>query len=328
MKFLDTIVAGTKFSEARVEDVLNYIVERFRNEQSVFESVDTKFANANRRIIESGIEIDANLQLLRELLGAETNYEIFAKGFSSNRDTLATVSDWLTSRVPVKVWFGPSTDGNGITLYAAENIGVEYDLTPESTSLPKVIENGALYEIKPHNEILLKGKTGQDISFGETNVRVPTPYADGNYPEATATYPPLVDRYGEELVRTETSNLSGAENLEDEATARLIESLSAVTGGTITTTLAPQLRCFDRLEATPACAGVSADVDPLTYEVQRLTHTVRPNDNDLPRTEVGVGLAVDPDKVVTESTVKDIQTGGEPTDNDPLNGLSWSVRSS
>jgi hypothetical protein len=327
MKFLDTIEAGTKFSEATVEDVLNYVVERFRAGQSIFTNVDVQVNSPNRRVIESGIQLDANVQLAQELLGQETQYEVFAKRFSTNRDSLADVVEWLRKRVPVKVWFGPTHNGTGITLYAAENLGVGYDLTPESEDIPKVIENGALYEMRPFNTLKLKGQTGQFVDVGPIEAEVPLS-GDGNYPEVTVEYSPLVERYGDSLIRTGGSELTSEAGVRQEAISRLKQLLDDVSGGSITTTLAPQCRCYDRLTATPACSGVPTDVGPLDYEVQRITHSVTPSDDELPQSEVSVSLAVDSSEItVVEETTKDAQTGGEPSNSSPLNGLSWSVRS-
>jgi hypothetical protein len=325
MKFLDTIEAGTRFANATVEDVLNYVVERFRAGQSIFTNVDTQIATPNRRVIESA-GFNANPDLLDDLTGDST-YEVLSKKFSTNRDSLADVVEWLRKRVPVKVWFGPTQNGTGITLYAAENLGVGYDLTPESEDIPKVIENGALYEMRPFNTLKLKGQTGQRIDVGPLEATVPIG-GQGDYPEVTVEYPPLVQRYGDTLERTGETELTGVAGVRQEARSRLKQLLDDVSGGSITTTLAPQCRCYDRLTATPACSGVPTDVGSLDYEVQRITHSVTPSDDELPQSEVSVSLSVDPSEItVVEETVKDAQTGGEPSGSSPLNGLSWSVRS-
>jgi len=320
MKFLDTIAAGTRFKDATVGDVLNYVVEQFRQGQSVFTDVDVSIANPNRRVIESA-GFDANPDLLSDLISDPT-FEILSKKFSTNRDTLADVVSWIRKRAPVKVWFGPSQDGTGITLYATENLAVEYDLTPQSENLPKLIENGALYEARPLNTLKLKGKTGQYIDVGPFEGQVPLS-GDGSYPEATATYEPLVDRYGGKLTKTGETDLTSEKGARQEAKSRLKQMLDDVSGGSMTLSLALQCRCYDRLKATPACAGVTADVGPLAYEIQRLTHTVSPSDSNIPRTEVGVSLAVDPDKITVGSTTKDAQTGGEPTNSSAVDELNF-----
>lgn len=169
--------------------------------------------------------------------------------------------------------------------------------------------------MRPLNAVKLKGSSGKRVEVGDMGVNLP--FGD-TYPEAVATYPSLVERYGGELTQIATSQLGDGLKLEREAKRQLKDALDGVSGGSMVTTLAPMIRPFDRVEATPACAGVTADVEPLIYEVQEATHSIVPRDTNVPRTELSVSMAIDPSLIETESTVKDAQTGGKPSDNDPF----------
>ena len=93
----------------------------------------------------------------------------------------------------------------------------------------------------------------------------------------------------------------------------------------MTLTLSPMVRPFDRVEATPACSGVTADVSPLTYEVQEATHRIVPGDNNLPQTEIEVSMTIDPSLIETRSTVRDTETGKEPSDDPAHEQYEWTT---
>jgi hypothetical protein len=198
-----------------------------------------------------------------------------------------------------------------------------------------VIENEALYEMRPVNAIRLKG----DIGF---NIRTPTDDATesasirtpfgSTYPEVVVQYDPLVKRYGGQLVRTQTSALNDVDRLERQARSRLKELLDGVSGGGMRLTFAPHLRPYETVLATPACAGVDADVDALRYEVQRATHAVRPDGNVVPHTDIDVSVRVDQDAfTTTEKTVVDTldrEALREETGRDDYSGgLTWGIGS-
>jgi hypothetical protein len=319
MKLLG-IEADTSFSEATVSDVLQYVANRLQSNQSIFESVNVSVGDADRRVVD-GVDIfsvtDPDI-----VNSSAPDGPLFSKNFSPNRDQLFDIIEWLTSSYPIHVWFGPAKNGNGVTLYASEKMGNQYDLTPDGESVTATIENGSLAELRPFNTLKLKGDVGFNINLGDLGL-YRTPIGN-SYPEVTVTHDILESRFGGQLIRTGTSRLNDVERLEEEAKSKLKQMLDEVSGGSVTTTLAPHIRPYDRLKLTPACSGVSVDVEPLVYEVQRVTHNVTPDDDNLPRSEISVSLNVDRDDIsIRESTVKDVQTQGEPTDNDPTDELSW-----
>ena len=310
MKFLSRIDAGVSFRDVTSTDVLRYVRDRYVEEQSVFTDVSVDTDGVTDRVIRDEFQ---RFETARRLINGEKIIgEVIT--FSSNRDTLVDVLSWLQERTEARVWFQPSGE-RGITLTAIADDAASYNLTPESESLPRVIKNNALYELRPLTSLRVKGNTGVTISLGDRKVN--TPFGD-TYPEATASYPPLIERFGGELTQTTTATVTDTDDAEQTAKTLLKQAIDAVSGGSILTTLAPMVRPFDTLTATPACSGVTTDVEPLQYEVQEATHSVVPNDSNLPRTELSVSMAVDPSLIETESTVKDSRTGDSPTDSDPF----------
>jgi hypothetical protein len=221
---------------------------------------------------------------------------------------------FLVQNADVRVWFQPRGE-TGLTLAAVTDASASFDLTPESEDPPFVIANNALYEMRPFNGLRLKGTPKGQINFGGASVQLPI---DGDYPEAVATYEPLVERFGGELLATDTIRRTNADILEIAAESQLKERLNEVSGGTMTCTLDPRCTPYDRFAATPACSGVSADVPPLQYEAQEVTHSITPNDNDLPKTELSVSMAIDRTKITTRSAIKDIRTTDAPSEPDNI----------
>jgi hypothetical protein len=327
MKFLSVVSAGVTFggTVTTVGDVLRYVRERFLDEVPIFDGLTLVDGGVETDVARAFISIVGNLDA-----GLSTPVPNPATSFSSNRDTLADVIRWLRDTTGVHVEFRPVPSGGGLALVVTDgHPSAHVDLTPESGEPPYVFANSSLAEMRPFNALRLKGATGTDVG----DFRVPT-LIDNDYPEVVATYPPLVDRFGERLTETETSSTAGVDNLEREAKSRLKKRLDEVSGGTILTTLAPQLHPYDTVLATPACSGVAADVDPIRYEVERTVHKVTPDPSDdgvtpLPRTELAVSLAVDESLIeVAESTVKTTQPsrgGDNEPDDSPISGLTWSI---
>lgn len=320
--FLSVIEAGASFKKHTARDVLRYIANTFAEKQQVFPSVRIDADTVNDRplvnqLLDGFDFVDAAGQAVSD----ETIQEQFT--FSTNRDTLVDVLSLVTDIVGGRVWFEP--DGKqGLMLRAVQDDSNRYDLTPSSDGAPRVIANNALYEMRPFNALKLKGQTGTNISVGPLTVNTPT---GGTYPEVIARYPPLVERYGDELTKTATADITSTSVLETESVTRLKEALDGVSGGTMTTTLAPMIRPYDSVEATPACSGVTADVPPLRYEVQEAVHRMVPENNNLPQTEIDVSMAIDRSKIEIQSTTRDAQTGGEPSDTQAYDEYDWTTPS-
>lgn len=308
----DPYIGGaTKYRE-----LLNYIVERYNQEIDVFPDIEL-----------GDIDEVADEDIVKEY----TNSSISQTHFTASRDTLADVVEVVSGRNDVRIWFEPHDDGT-ITLEAQRDPGSDYDAT-EGGDIP-VIYNDALYEMRPFNSLRLRGAEGIDIDyeFDITPFPVVTATAEGQYPEAEAWYPPLVDRAGKKLFRVENSSRSKEPKVRTEAKSRLKEMLDEVSGGTMDTALSPELRPYDRLTAKPACASIiDADVPELTYEVERTAHTLAPDDNDrdpqVPSTEVSLSMSIDPSKIKVDSETLSSQPSeagdNKPPDDSPDSEFSW-----
>jgi len=278
MKFLGQVAAGRSFKNVTPTDVLRYVTDKYRDSQNVFLDVSADLNGVEDRVLRDNFKIG---ETARRLLNNEKIIgEVIT--FSSNRDTLVDVLSWFQEATNSRVWFQPSGK-EGIALTAVKDSSSQYDLTPSSDQIPYVIKNNALYELSPINGVKIKGATGTRVTAGPIDFNIPT----GNtYTEATAVYPPLVERFGGELLQTTTSKKTDGDALANEAAKKLKEAVDAESDGEMVTTLAPQLRPYDRVESTPACAGVTTDVPSLRYEIQEAVHSVVPSDNNLPRTEI------------------------------------------
>ncbi|MDB9233858.1 hypothetical protein [Halorubrum ezzemoulense] len=317
MKFLGQVEAGVSFADAGVKEVLEYVASEYTAAQNVFSEVSVSTDAGTQSLRETTLRTSSVEELKR--LNESRRMENTEITFSTNRDTLVDVLEWVQETANVRVWFVPS-DGLGITLTAVEDSSQRYDLTPSSNQIPFVISNNSLYELSPINGVKIKGATGKRVENPIRSFNIPF----GNtYVEAVATYPPLVERFGGELLKTTTSKKTDGDALANEAAKKLKEAVDAETDGEMVTTLAPQLRPYDRVESTPACAGVTTDVPPLRYEIQEAVHSVVPSDNNLPRTEINVSMSIRPDEIETETVPKDARGGGEPSASDPTDEYEW-----
>jgi hypothetical protein len=316
MKFLGQIEAGMSFKDPSVREVLAKIRDDYLDGQNVFTDVDITTDTSDTRLIQGLLAERGIFTLDRDDTEGFTREELpssFAKEtFSTNRDTLVDVIDWLQGIANVRVWFQPSGE-RGVVLAAVVDSSRTYDLTPSSGVAPYVIKNNALYELSPINGVKVKGNVGTRVENPIYSFTIP----HGNtYIEAKAVYPPLRDRFGGEQLKTITSKQTNGEVLQNQAAKALKEAVDAEADGEMVTTLAPSLTPYDRVESTPACAGVTTDVPPLRYEVQEAVHSVVPSDNNLPRTEINVSMSIRAGDIVTDADTKDAQTGEKPSDNE------------
>jgi hypothetical protein len=315
MKFLGQVAAGRSFKNVTPTDVLQYVVDKYLGAQNIFFDISTDLNGVEDRVIRDNFKVG---ETARRLLNNEKIIgEVIT--FSSNRDTLVDVLSWFQSATNSRVWFQPS-GSTGITLTAVTDSTRQYDLTPSSDDIPFVIKNNALYELSPINGVKVKGATGTRVENPIYSFNLPT---GTTYTEAVATYPPLVERFDGELLKTTTSKKTDGDALTNEAAKKLKEAVDAESDGEMVTTLAPQLRPYDRVESTPACSGVTTDVPPLRYEIQEAVHSVVPSDNNLPRTEINVSMSIRPDEIETETVTKDARGGGEPSTSDSTDEYEW-----
>jgi hypothetical protein len=329
-KFLNQIKAGVTFNQATVRDILNYVVDEFVENQPYFDSIE--IVGDTEKLDQPFIPITPKDTPNDGATFQRQKYGINRpKEFKSNRDSLADVTQFVIDNANVRMWFEPS-DTVDLQLKVLTDPSQSFDATADSDDV-QTIKNNVLYEIRPFNALTLKGVDAYTIK-GEGIEHNATLFGDGTYPEATVTYPPLIERAGGRITRVERSNATTETALEAEGKSKLKQQLDEVSGGTITTALAPSIRPFDTIEATPTCSGINADsVPPITYEVQETAHVFGTDmdHSDIPHTELSVSLNVDPSLIEVETTTKPIQTNKD-SDNKPsadetkaLNGLTWRV---
>lgn len=318
-----------------LRSIFEWFTSEFVSGQEVYESLDYEING-----------LDAVRENLADKYSAGSIDEIgfitssnFAK-FSTNRDTLADVAKYIRESLGFELRFEVQDDWSlklVANLVEAEELfdpnvpdriveqrtfsefvevvnaqlaaRTRYDATADGTL--SLIENRALYEMKPYNTLILKGAAApQTVRTGESTVITD---AKGFYAEAKATHPELVERAGGELPLIRESELEAPADLERAARAQLKELLSDVSGGTMLLPLAPFINPGDELVAQPACNSMfDADLPDLTYEIERAVHTVSPNPEnntgtDIPRTDLSVTMATNPAAIETTSTMKDLK---------------------
>lgn len=339
-KLLNSIPIGTTFQvggiDGSLRPILDWIRERFENGQYIFGDVELNIV---------GLEEDEDIDLTRSGVSNKT--------FSANRDTLVDAVSWVFEELGLKLWFEPGSKDNNITLVAEprpkDNVpgggdtpaifGTQvqtsevqrlmsasgrktetFDATGDGTIT--IVENDALYEMKPYNGLRLDG--GQLVKE-----------VQNQYPEAKAWYPPLVERSGGKLFIEKNSQKVTPGAVEQQARQELKEALDSVSGGTMDLVLSPFITPYDKIIAQPGCAGnYQTNLPELRYEVQRTAHKIKPDahqeGNPVFLTEIAVSMSIDPSKIKSTSTVKSDSpskgTPNEPTNDDFINGSELTVR--
>ncbi|NLV06438.1 hypothetical protein GOC83_09890 [Haloarcula rubripromontorii] len=332
-RFLSTIEAGHHFLNPDFETILQYVIDEFVDGQPYFDTVSLEGEALERPVV-------PQYSLTRDNENHPTH-----KKFNSNRDTLRDVIDWVITKGNVRLWFEPG-DVTDLELHVERNPKRQFDATggyvdggsasserssdSESDAVGEgddspidpnlwTLKNNALYEMRPFNTLILRGVDGIRKRLGGAfGPEVLVAHGDGTYPEARAFYPPLVERSGGRITATEPSNARTVGAVEREAKSMLKEMLDSVSGGTIHTALAPSVRPFDTVLATPTCNGRSAiDIDPIEYEVQRTAHTYNVDADgelEVPHTELSVSLHVNPSKIEVNTATKKVQVNEDSAD--------------
>lgn len=318
-------IGGTINTEGGfVDGVLGWVARKFEDLQPTFDNVEVEFIEPD--VEDPGPRGADPRERLREAEGTAAyidNYFNRTKTFSANRDTLADVLRWIKDYMNVEIWFEPH-DGDGILMRAEYDKGSfdgnAHDATHDGEI--NLIKNNALYEMKPYNAIRLQGRESSITEESDSTIGIPI--SSGNYPEAVAYYPPLVQRSGGRITMTQKSDINSQPELAGAAKKRLKSALDDVSGGVMTMELNPNMQLFDKIIAQPACAGnFEVDLPALTYEIQRVAHIINPNqeENHVPTTEIAVSMSIDPSKIETSTTLK-TTTPSESGDNEPK-GDQW-----
>lgn len=331
-KLLSSIPATTTFNTTGgldVDDILSWFVEEFRQGQDIIPAAryETELEGVGLRDLEDYQS------------GGFPGFDNTAYGFGrlvETRDTLADAAKIMLNKLGLVVWFDPDPYvDNGVVLRATTKSGFpgeNYDVT-EGGDVP-LVANNSIYEMRPFNTLQLRGEMGVDIEIGDfADITIPgTAVVDDNYPLAEAYYEPLVERAGGRIKRTQQSKAKNESEAAVEAEAGLKDMLDEVSGGTMDTALAPQIKPYDTVTAKPACAGIiDTDTPELTFEVERIAHTLAPKnqDNNIPQSELAVSMHIDPDKIGvdtwTETTQPSKESENEPPEEDPASDFTWTT---
>lgn len=249
------------------------------------------------------------------------------KSFVSNRDTLLDVYKWFEKKTSASLWFQPLGDGvklvadieptrhrfvqNEVLLNSIEQ-GDEY-LFHRPVS---VMNNTALYEIKPYNTIRLRGDTSgsflgregfvadavdtvnnqlEDIVLGSGEFFTgglldPEPPAE-KYPAVTLQHEDLLEaangtELSPEVIESDAGTIETAKN---EAYKEFEDLLSEKSEGEVELFGEPQIMPFDALDAYETCGDyVQYEQEPVRYEVESVKH--EKFSDDVYRTRIKVSV--------------------------------------
>jgi len=303
---LGEIGASTKFGDATVGDVLNYVADTFENEQPIYDDVIVLTNTTSTQVYEYGITgvgpstIDIGETTVPILNVPTLKFDNVLKNtFEKHRDTLLDVLEWVQDRANVRFWFQPTDDDSTIVLRV-----VDVDELPSLTRKHSgstvngevdILTNNALYEISPQNAVEVTGGAigSRDPQTLDSQYQLETPPQKAV--SVTVQADPLVKRAGGQIVaKTVTGDFSTKEAVENVARSQLKAMIDSESGGTITTQLAPNISIFDQIEAHPVSQNITQGaVSELTYEVERLVHTTNTNKR-LPHTTCNVSTHVSP----------------------------------
>lgn len=176
-----------------------------------------------------------------------------------------------------------------------------------------VLNNNALYDIKPFNTLKLAGESttfrqryggyeGTAAGANYSQSGSPGAYTE-KFPWVKVTYPPLVERaggyeYSAPLVESDKIYLDQAVEKAKKEFARHLEEESE---GSIEIRGEPYILPYDHIRTIPHCNDTfpNADIKPITYEVNSVTH--RRAAGERYKTELGVSLTFDESLLEVES---------------------------
>jgi hypothetical protein len=294
---LDKIPASANFRNTTAKDVLEY-VQRELAKKVPFEVAMEVRDDEDVQQTTIGQSISAGVPQLG-VIAKFTDLLSTPKTFQRNKHSLADVVDWLGEKTNTHVWLQPTEDGVGF-------VATDKPTAPTHTAHyldgdgheVKVVNNDAYVELKPVNTLVVKGSAAKSLgSVGSFDLTAPS----GTFFKAKARHQPLYERAGERELRAEREELSDAMSVtevENEARRVLKKNIDETTGGDMQTLLAP-IRPFDVIEALPSCDGeVAPDLDPITYEVNRVHHKIKGSGLSETQLNVGVKSSLDDIEVI------------------------------
>jgi len=319
--FADKIAASQSFSDASVRDVLKYCAFEFAEKLPLTIPVETnEVPTQDVRNTQTNSAGEPETDIVNQVLdnigevidiwaGAGNSAEegdsivnevLSSKTFQSNRHTIADVVNWLKGKTGTRLWFEPTQQG-AILVGSTEPTATGHMAHYEGGQTA-IINNDALVEINPANTIKVQGRTPNTLfEVGEWDANIP----GSHYFTAVARHKPLYERAGKTEYLAETDQPSDANTsteVKNEAKSLLKERIDEATAGDMQTLLKSPIKPFDTITARPTCQSSPAtNVQPITYEVSRVHHQIRPGDSDedtMTELNVGVHAALDDIEII------------------------------
>lgn len=332
---IKTFIAGYQ----PVREAKESVEQQNAVDEAIEEAVDGEFTIEGELPVVGALQLDVT-DLVEDVYEAFTDdvlTEVLLTGqkrFMRNRDNLADLMEWFASEIGGKWHMEPTPSGpllfidntSGFTNLDREGslsrrFFVDDELSGESQSWGEfedktefdsvdVIDNNALYDIKPINTLRLFGE-GMPRVMRErdaSNVAPSTGIFTNEFPAVKVTYPPLVRRaggheYAPPVVESDKVELQQAEK---EAVKQFREHLSESTEGSIEIRGEPHALPFDYIKTIPTCNDTyqNANTTPITYEINSVRH-VRAAEKPY-TTELGVSLVFDESQLEIESEYREV----------------------
>ncbi|WP_226041166.1 hypothetical protein [Natrinema sp. DC36] len=256
--------------------------------------------------------------IIDDLVGGE-------KSFRRNRHNLVDVMDWFAGRIGGKWHFEPTPyrpvlffDNTGDTrdnddqfarrLFNDKYIGEDFEgnytdnIDKDSFEDVTVLDNQALYDIKPFNTMHVHGEVPGDLK-ATILPNVNNEY----YPYAELKYPPLVDNAGGYEYTAPVVNSDDLTPKQAEKTAinEFRQHLEEETEGSILLKGEPYIAPYDYIRTIPVCNETypNQNLAPITYEVNSVKHTRSATEQY--KTELGVSLVFDESKLEINSEYRE-----------------------
>lgn len=258
-----------------------------------------------------------------------------AESFEANRDTLVDVYKWFESSSGSTLHFEPTP--NSVVLVAdvvpSRRIFAQREVIDQQSDLDvgddnavftgdaytahqatTVLENDALYELKPLNTLYLRGDTPSGL-LHDTKKSIEDGLdkaLKGSYQAPSVKFPSVKVKAPELLDAAEGVELSGSvvesnatelDEAKREAKRELASRLEESSEGAIVLAGVPRLRPYDRVDAFEVCQGdIEYEQQPVRYEVESVKHVKTADDIFKTRIKVSIWANDETIEVVDDET--------------------------
>lgn len=291
--YLDKIPASKKYnSGVQIQDILQYATSKLSENFPLSVSV----AGVSGGDTENTIGVVDLPGFVISLVGVfeDVSQLTTPKTFTRNKHTLTDVLDWATDKVGGRIWFQPTKDGTEMVFTRSPTSeSREHQAHSLNDGNLRVINNNALKEIKPINQITLNGRASKTFAeIGSYEINSPS----DTFTKVTARHTELYQRNGGKPLSDtiKKSDSESKQEVEQEAKSILKKRVDEATGGTMSVVMVDSLvEPFDTIEARPTVGKQSAPVEPITYEISRAHYKCRPNEPVVPHIELNCGVHTD-----------------------------------